>query len=438
MWWCQLDIILVDLSWNVTIIIIYIIIILHKLQTSFGVSGQVLSFFGSYLTQRRQRVVLDGVTSEWCAVASGVPEGSTLGPSLFLAFINDIPERLKLNCLLYADDLKLFRAVTDVRDGELLQNDLDQLHSWSRSWQITLNPTRCFHLRLSLKTKPLPVRFSIGGTQLSLVTSMRDLGVIIDSKLNFSDHVDFILKRGNRALGLLIRSLQGVRGRYSKGGVIAAYYANVRSILEYGSVVWAGAASSHLDRLERIQHKFLCLLAGTRRDRFDMCDYEGLICALYKIDTLVQRRTALDPSFLHGVLSGRIESSLLLSQFSLRVPARATRNPELLFVPPGRIRATLSALFARLPRALNTFVQSHPSFDIFYDSKSTLLRLYYHVLPSVLFYATSARAFSTFVQSHPSFDIFYEFKSVCYFNPRPAGVWTVTRPAGGGGQRAPP
>ena len=202
--------------------------LLHKLQTSFGVSGQMLSLFGSYLTQRRQRVVLDGVTSEWCAVASGVPEGSILGPSLFLAFINDIPERLKSNCLLYADDLKLFRAVTDVRDGELLQNDLDQLHSWSQSWQITLNPTKCFHLRLSLKTKPLPVRFSIGGTQLSLVPSMRDLGVIIDSKLNFSDHVDFIVKRGNRALGLLIRSLQGVRGGYSKGGVIAAYYANVR------------------------------------------------------------------------------------------------------------------------------------------------------------------------------------------------------------------
>ena len=85
---------------------------------------------------------------------------------------------------------------------------------------------------------------------------MRDLGVIIDSKLKFSDHVEFSVKRGNRALGLLIRSFQGVRGGYSKGGVIATYYANVRSILAYGSVVWAGAASSHLDRLERIQHKF--------------------------------------------------------------------------------------------------------------------------------------------------------------------------------------
>ena len=205
---------------------------------------------------------------------------------------------------------------------------------------------------------------------------MRDLGVIIDSRLNFSDHIDFVVKRGNRALGLLIRSLQGVRGGYCKRGVIAAYYANVHSILEYGSVVWAGAASSHLERLERVQHKFLSFLAGTRRDRFDMTDYEGL-CLSYKVDALEKRRTASDLSFLHGVISGKIESSLLLGQFSLRVPARETRSPEFLFVPPSRVTASMSALFSRLPRALNTFVQSHPSFDIFCDSKLALLRLYY-------------------------------------------------------------
>ena len=205
---------------------------------------------------------------------------------------------------------------------------------------------------------------------------MRDLGVIIDSKLNFSDHIDFIVKRSNRALGLLIRSLQGVRGRYCKGGVIAAYYANVRSILEYGSVVWAGAACSHLQRLERIQHKFLCFLAGTRRDRFDMSDYDGL-CVSYGIDKLARRRTALDLSFLHSVLSGRTESSLLLSQFSLRIPVRATRNSDFLFVPVCRIEASRTVLFSRLPRVFNVFLQSHPSFDLFCDSKSTMLRMFY-------------------------------------------------------------
>jgi len=154
--------------------------LVHKLQASFGVSGQIISLFRSYLTNRRQRVVVDGVTSDWCPAVSGVPEGSILGPSLFVAFINDIPKLLNSRCLLYADDLKVFRTVADVGEGNLLQQDLDRLLIWSRRWNITLNPAKCFHLRISLKTKPLPVRFSIGGTQLSLVPSMRDLGVVID------------------------------------------------------------------------------------------------------------------------------------------------------------------------------------------------------------------------------------------------------------------
>ena len=107
-----------------------------------------------------------------------------------------------------------------------------------------------------------------------------------------------------------------------------------------------------------------------------MSDYDGL-CLSYRIDKLATRRTALDLSFLLSVLSGRTESSLLLSQFSLRIPVRATRNAEFLFVPVCRIEASRTALFARLPRVFNVFLHSHPSFDLFCDSKSTMLRLFY-------------------------------------------------------------
>lgn len=107
-----------------------------------------------------------------------------------------------------------------------------------------------------------------------------------------------------------------------------------------------------------------------------MSDYDGL-CASYRVEKLAKRRGALDLTFLHGIFTGRIESSLLLSSFSLRTPVRMTRNPEFLFVPPCRITASMSALFSRLPRAFNIFSQSHPSFDLCQDSKSTMLRLYY-------------------------------------------------------------
>ena len=175
---------------------------------------------------------------------------------------------------------------------------------------------------------------------------------------------------------MLIRSLQGVRGRFSKTAVIAAYNANVRSILEYGSVIWAGAADTHLLRLERVQHKFLAFLAGTRRDRFNLSNYDEL-CLSYRMNKLVKRRMALDLSFMHGVLTGRVDSVLLVSNFSLRIPARTTRNADVLFVPSCRIDASMSALYSRLPRVFNAFLRAHPSFDLFYDSKSTMLRTFY-------------------------------------------------------------
>ena len=186
---------------------------------------------------------------------------------------------------------------------------------------------------------------------------MRDLGVIVDSKLNFTEHIDSVVKHGNRALGLLIRSLQGVRGSYCRGGVIAAYCANVRSILEYGSIIWAGAACSHLEMLERIQHKFLAFLAGTIG--VIVLTWLIMMACVYRIGwTPTSLGSAARPQiclFLHGVLRGKIESSLLLSQFSLHVAARRTGNSEFLFVPSCRIMASMSALFARLLRSFNSF-----------------------------------------------------------------------------------
>ena len=119
-------------------------------------------------------------------------------------------------------------------------------------------------------------------------------------------------------------------------------------------MIWAGAAGSRLERLECIHHKYLSFLGGTRQDRFNMTYYEWL-CMSYKVDALVKRCTSLDLSLLHGIISGKIESSLLLGQFSLRVPARESRSPEFLFVPHSRVTAWMSALPSRLPRAFHIF-----------------------------------------------------------------------------------
>ena len=167
-----------------------------------------------------------------------------------------------------------------------------------------------------------------------------------------------------------------MRGNYDKTGLIAAYYANVRSILEYGSVVWAGAAKSHLDRLERIQHKFLMFLAGARRDDLNVLNYDEL-CTCYNVQQLSKRRSALDLSFLHGLFNGRIDSTSLVEMFSLRVPARQTRSTDLFALTNPRVSVCNSSLFFRLPRAMNSLLASCPTLDLFSSSRREILSSFY-------------------------------------------------------------
>ena len=165
-------------------------LLLHKLEATYGISGPLLALFKSYLTNRRQRVLINGCTSGWSPTVSGVPEGSLLGPSLFLAFINDLPDIFRSPSLLYCDDLKIFRTIRGQDDATLLQSDLDSLQAWTERWKLKLYSAKCFHFRITLKKQPIPLRFTISGSQLDLVGQIRDLGVILDTQLTFANHID--------------------------------------------------------------------------------------------------------------------------------------------------------------------------------------------------------------------------------------------------------
>ena len=127
------------------------VILLHELQNSFNITGQALSWLQSYLTDRRQRVVLDGQCSDWISVKSGVPEGSVCGPLLFICFTADIPDLIQTNIIMYADDIKLYHRIYSSSDAAVLQADLDRLSSWSLTWRLNLNPTKCHRISFSLR-----------------------------------------------------------------------------------------------------------------------------------------------------------------------------------------------------------------------------------------------------------------------------------------------
>ena len=200
---------------------------------------------------------------------------------------------------MYADDVKIFRKITSPADGLLLQADLDRLAAWSVKWGLTLNPVKCKSFTMTLRRAPVQTKYFIDSIELKRMSEIRDLGVTIDTKLTFAYHVSDIVSRANRALGLLMRSFQvGTKAsKFNRSAVLAAFSANVRSILEYCSVVWAGAADSHTARVDRVQHKFLIwLLTHTSSGYAASLSYESLLLH-FKIPSLASRRVQHDLLF---------------------------------------------------------------------------------------------------------------------------------------------
>ena len=139
---------------------------------------------------RVQRVVVNGKCSSWTPVSSGTPEGSIISPLLFACFINDLPAAVQSNCLMYADDVKIYHRIKCSADCDFLQKQLDAICHWSRLWGLSLNPSKCKVLTLSLRRAPLLSMYRLAGETLERVREMRDLGVILDEKLTFNSQVD--------------------------------------------------------------------------------------------------------------------------------------------------------------------------------------------------------------------------------------------------------
>ena len=334
------------------------VLLAHKLQNSYHLRDSALQWFVSYLSGRCQRVVVNGKTSQWTAVTSGVPEGSLLAPLAFALYINDLPQNLTSDCRLYADDQKLYRKIKTPADARLLQEDLDRLQEWCITWGLTLNPSKCKAFTMTLRRKPVQTTYKIGTSALEPVSSIRDLGIIVDSKLTFADHLNRTVSQANRALGILIRSFQtGSKGaKFETRSLLTAYYANVRSILEYGTVVWAGAAKSHTVRVDRVQHKFLLWLNSHCNIPCQSVSYSSL-SRHFGVPFLSSRRVQHDLLFLKGLFAGKINSPELLGKFPLHVPHRSTRTTPLFAESRARIIAVQSGLVCRVARITNAMLE---------------------------------------------------------------------------------
>ena len=284
-------------------------IILHKLKHKFGIDGLLLKFFVEYLSKRYQRVVINGSSSSDLLVNSGVPQGSILGPVLFVLFINDISDDVdsKSGICLYADDTKLYREIETSDDQAILQNDINRLYDWANLNKMRFHPDKCKLLSVTLNRDNYPGSpYKLGDVNISHVDIEKDLGVHITSRLNWTDHCNYVYSKANRNLGLMKRTCKFVKNRAQRRSL---YLAMVRSQLEHCSTVWSPNASAAIDKLEALQKRAIKWILDEQ-----YCSYSSYIyylrCKELNLLPIKYKLILKDLKLFHDILNKRAQIEL--------------------------------------------------------------------------------------------------------------------------------
>ena len=180
---------------------------------TYGIEGQLLSLLKNYLENHKQRVVLNGQTSDWKKINSGVPQGSVLGPLLFLIYINDLPDGITSICKIFADNTSLFFKVLDINESaNKLNTDLEKITKWAHQWKMQFNPDPnkqanevIFSRKSTIDLSYPPVKFN--NNDIITCSDQKHLGIVLDSKLNFASHVNQKIKKCNKLISVLRRLL---------------------------------------------------------------------------------------------------------------------------------------------------------------------------------------------------------------------------------------
>ena len=292
--------------------------LLSKLQ-SYKISKQIIDWVEAYLSNRKQRVLVNGTRSEWEPVSSGVPQGSVLGPVLFLVYINDLPKSVKNSIRLFADDTKIYRTVTTDSDCLSLQKDIDSIEEWASKWQIKFHPKKCKTMRIGDKYPKYNYTMTAeDGTivQLEETVMEKDLGVVVDNKLTFSQHINSTVVKANQVVGMITRSFKYM----DKDIFVQLFTSRVRPILEYGNVIWNPRLIRDIDAVERVQRRATKTVPG-----ISTMSYSDRLRTL-RLPSLVYRRTRGDMietyKFLHNVYD-------LNNEWLRRDPSTRTRGHSL-------------------------------------------------------------------------------------------------------------
>ena len=339
--------------------------LLHKLNY-YGISGPTLYWIKSFLSDRTQHVSINGSHSALANVTSGVPQGSVLGPVLFLLYINDITNQIQSNIRLFADDSIVYREIRSPADHQILQTDIQMLTDWSKKWQMNFNTSKCHLLTITHKPKPSEFTYTISNQPISRVNSHPYLGVTIDAKLSWSKHIQGTASKSAKTLGLLKRTLYPAKPKVRE----AAYNMLVRPKLEYGSIAWSPHTQNNIDTLEKIHRSAARFVVHDHRRTTSVTHMQGKL----GWQTLETRRLQHQLVFLYKIKYNLLNISL---PQHLVVPCTQTRNsdPNKFVQIPTRINTYAYSFYPRVIRAWNLLpneILRLSSIDTFHQAVSTV------------------------------------------------------------------
>ena len=271
--------------------------LLHKLK-SYGISGNLLIWISVFLHNRSQTVRIGTSISNSCLVTSGIPQGSVLGPTLFIIFVNDISDSFDpvIQSKLFADDIKIYSVINDHSSTACFQSHLDIIHSWSITWQLPIAHSKCTLFQIGSHFNPLPNHtFTLANHILNSCNNVLDLGITFDDNLKFSGHIHRIIQRASQRANLIHRTFLSK----NVASLVRSYKVYVRPLLEYNSVIWSPSQIGLINSLESVQRCF------TRRLKdLHYTSYADRLSTL-KLQSLEHRRLINDLVMCYNIVYNR-------------------------------------------------------------------------------------------------------------------------------------
>ena len=329
----------------------------------YGIRDNTLQWITAFLKDRKQCVQLEGILSPEVDVVSGVPQGTVLGPLLFLTYINDLPDSIEHSSTkLFADDCLLFKPVKNTADSNLLQQDLSSLEKWENLWQMEFNASKCYvmHIKPGKRSQPVKYDYFLHGQRLSDTNYSKYLGVTFSDDLSWSEHIKNTATKGNRSLGFLRRNFR----RCTPTVKTATFKTMVRPILDYASTVWDPAEGSTGDAglLENVQRRAARYVFNSYTDRTPGC----VTNMLHKLEwePLSERRANSRLVMLYRFLNNNDFNNT----YFLKKSDSRTRGRDRLYQHHSNHPALHNTFFPRTTREWNqlpTSLTGAPSLDSF-------------------------------------------------------------------------